>query len=152
MIKFKDVNEKIRHYCAYQERCMGDVRNKLRECGVVREEREQMLKQLIDEGYVDEERFVRSFVRGKINIKHWGIHKIRLDLRRRSVSETLINAAIGEIDNETFLANLDKLASKWLDGHKPLEKHKLRRKIYDYLYSMGYDREDILNYINKIIK
>ena len=152
MITTLQAIEKIKRYCAYQERCQYETRCKLREWGIEREKIEQIIAELISEGYINEERFARSFARGKFNIKSWGVQKIISELKRRNISESCINRAMEEIDNNLYFEKLNKLAFKWLDTHKLLAKEEQKQKIFRFLSSKGYEYEDIWNCINNILK
>ena len=130
--------EKIRKYCAYQERCQSDVRQKLREWQIDKEKTEQLLKQLVHEGYINDERFAKAFARGKFKIKSWGIAKITNELRRRNISENCIAVALQEIDAQSYKETLTKIASQWLAKHKTETEFARKQKLFRYLLSKGY--------------
>lgn len=106
---------RMRKYCDYQERCHQEVRSKLLELGVYGMDLEEVLTQLIQEGYLNEERFARSYTRGKFRIKKWGRQKIVRALKAKNVSEYCIRAGLEEIDEEeyyqTILYNIQKAKS-----------------------------------------
>ena len=139
------VQEKIRKYCAYQERCPNDIRQKLREWQIEKEKAEQLLKALISEGYINEERFARAFVRGKFKIKSWGIAKITNELRRKNISESCITQALKEIDAEAYKETLDRLTRQWLAKHKTEPEFVRKQKLFRYLLSKGYKELTINN-------
>ena len=152
MITTLQAIEKIKRYCAYQERCQYDVRCKLREWGIEKEKIEQIIDKLIAEGFINEARFATSFARGKFIINSWGFHRIVLELKRRHISESCINRAIEEIDNKLYLEKLNKLAFKWLEGHKQLAEYEKKQKVCRFLLAKGYEHEDIWSCINNILK
>jgi len=91
----------LRKYCAYQERSQVEVRDKLYSLGMNREETEQGITTLIEEGFLNEERYAIAYAGGKFRIKKWGRIKIKMGLRQRSISEWNINNALKVInDNE----------------------------------------------------
>ena len=139
----EDIREKIRKYCAYQERCPSDVRQKLQEWKIEKEKAEQLLRELIAEGYVNEERFARAFARGKFKIKSWGIAKITNELRRRNISESCIAQALKEIDAEAYQETLNKLTQQWLTKHKTETEFVQKQKLFRYLLSKGYKVDEI---------
>ena len=144
--------DKIKRYCAYQERCNYDVVCKLKEWGVDSSQRAKIVQELTMEGYLDEVRFARAFVRGKFNIKSWGNQKIIFELKRRNINESCIGKAMEEIDGNLYLEKTDRLAAKWIKEHKEMPKPEQEQKLYRYLYSKGYEQEDILKCINRNIK
>ncbi len=110
----EELYKKISKYCAYQERCRSEVRTKLRQSGASPQSIEAILARLEQEGYLDEERFARAYVRGKFRINGWGRLKIRNGLRAKLIDSSLIETAIKEeINEEEYMELLKKiLASK----------------------------------------
>jgi regulatory protein len=90
--------QKARHYCAYQERCHSEVKNKLYAMGLRKADVESALSDLIEQNYLNEERFAIQFAGGKFRMKHWGKSKIQYELRQKQVSEYCIRKALNEID------------------------------------------------------
>jgi len=132
--------QKIRHYCSYQERCHSEVRTKLYSLGIWKKEVEEIISRLIEEDYLNEERFAMQFAGGKFRIKQWGRIKIKYELKQKQVSEYCIRKALEQIDDETYRQTLGKIAlNKWedLDGEKNIFIRK--RKVQDYLLQKGYE-------------
>ena len=88
--------QKIKHYCAYQERCHSEVKEKLYSLGVWKKDQDQMIATMIEEGYLNEERFAIAFASGRFKIKHWGRVKIRYELKQKQVSEY---CSLGAVDD-----------------------------------------------------
>ncbi len=106
--------EKIKHYCAYSERCHSEVREKLYGYGLNTREVDELTALLVVEGYLDEERFARQFAGGHFRLKQWGRVKIIQALRVKGISDYCQKSALREIDEEDYAALLRKLASqKW---------------------------------------
>ncbi len=142
------IKSKMEHYCAYQDRCHYDVENKLREFFLIPEARDEILLGLIQEKFLDEERFAKSFVRGKFRIKYWGKKKIVLELKRRNISEYLINLGLKEIDDNEYFAIADKLTTKKLELVKANNDFELRKKVTTYMVGKGYDYELVIGIID----
>jgi regulatory protein len=104
--------QKIKHYCAYQERCHSEVEDKLFQLGVRSRDHDAILAQLIEENYLNEERFAIAFAGGRFRLKKWGRIKIRHELKKRKVSEYCIKKALGQIDEEEYQKTLKKLAGQ----------------------------------------
>lgn len=102
----------IRKYCAYQERCQSEVEERLRSMGLLQTAQDDLLSELISEGFLSEERFARAFVRGKHRAKAWGRVKITFHLKAKRVSARCIQLGLSELDPETYLETLTSLLAK----------------------------------------
>src|ERR1044072_7160246 len=106
--------QKLRHYCAYQERCHVEVKEKLYSFGLRKQMVEESISQLIEEDYLNEERFAIQYAGGKFRMKQWGRVKIKHALQQKQVSTYCVNKAMKEIDEEDYEKTLHKLAEqKW---------------------------------------
>ncbi len=143
--------EKIKHYCAYQERCHSEVRNKLLEMNVYGEELEDYISILITENFLNEERFACSYASGKFNVKQWGRNKIKYHLRGKQISAYLVQKALQEIDEAEYAAVLEKLAQRKFDTLKS-EKNKfiLMQKVSHYLLQKGFEHELVNTVVRQI--
>ncbi|MDX2045732.1 MAG: regulatory protein RecX [Chitinophagaceae bacterium] len=132
--------QKAKHYCSYQERCHAEVKEKLYSFRLRKTDTEALLSQLIEEGYLNEERFAIQFAGGKFRMKQWGRIKIKYELKQKQVSEYCIKKALKQIGDEEYIRIIHKLANqKWqsLKGEKNLFI-KLR-KTQDYLLQKGFE-------------
>src|SRR6476619_3411710 len=91
--------QKLKHYCGYQERSHIEAREKLYSFGLYKQEVEECISRLIEEDYLNEERFAIAYARGKFRMKGWGKNKIIQSLKEKRVSGYCINKALKEIDN-----------------------------------------------------
>ena len=103
---------RIRHFCAYQERCMHDVDIKLRQWKISSANISKIKDLLSDDGFLNEERYARIFVRSKFHINKWGRVKIRYELKNRFIHEILVNKAMEEIDENDYLKTIRELILK----------------------------------------
>lgn len=131
--------DKIRRYCEYQDRCELEVRRKMAQLLVPPEERDNLMQELMEEKYVDDERFTESFIRGKINQKRWGRIKIRIELQQHGISSRIIEQKLSEIDETQYLNNLLYLAERWNRENPGGEKAKMIR----HLLTKGYTIDEI---------
>ncbi|MDO9261170.1 MAG: regulatory protein RecX [Flavobacteriaceae bacterium] len=129
----------MEHYCAYQDRCHQEVEQKLLDYQVYNNDKEQIIVHLITHNFLNEERFAKSFVRGKFNIKHWGRNKIKLALKQRNISTFLIDVGLKEIDENDYLTILSKEMDKKLNSITEKDPWKRKKKIVDYLMQKGYE-------------
>lgn len=142
--------EKLKNWCAYQERSQFEVRNKLYEYGVYKEDAENIITQLIQENFLNEERFAIAFARGKFRIKHWGKIKIRIELKQHKVSDYCIKKALNQIDGNEYFATLEKIIEKKKAEIKEANKIKKHYKIIKYAMSRGYEQDLIMEAIKNL--
>lgn len=135
---------KIKNWCAYQERSQHETRQKLYEYGLYSNDVEQLIVKLIEENFLNEERFAFAFVSGKFNIKHWGRIKIKIELRKHKVSDYLIKKALNNIDEAQYLITLKKVIEKKLKLTPEKSKQKLYYKLIQYALSRGFEL-DLIN-------
>ena len=129
--------KKVLRYCAYQDRCEQEVRNKLATFDMPDSEKGKILKLLVDEGYLDDERYASTFVRSKIHLKKWGVNKIRMALKMKGISDEIISNALSEIDPEIYSEELIKvLKSKKINETDP---YKRKAKLAQYAMQKGYE-------------
>jgi regulatory protein len=140
--------QKARHYCAYQERCHQEVKEKLYSFGLHRDEVDQLISSLIEDGYLDEERFAVQFAGGKFRMKHWGKRRIESELRARNVSAYCIRKALAQIPEDDYLIALQKLALEKQESLSGETAFMIRGKTTAYLIQKGYEPE----IINRVLK
>lgn len=137
-------------YCAYRDRSQKEVEDKLLEMRMIPEACEQIVIKLMEEDFLNEERFARSFVRGKFRIKKWGRLKIKKELKQKEISSRVIALAFTEIEDKEYFQTLLDLAEKkhlLLKENNPFKKKK---KLYNYLSSKGYESNLILEAIENL--
>jgi regulatory protein len=133
-----EAKSKIKAYCDYQERCHQEVRTKLLSFGIRGMDLEELIIELIEKNYLNEQRFAKAFVRGKFNYKKWGIQKIQMHLKMKNISPHCIKIALKEIDRDVYLQTLDQLIEK-----KTQQMGKNQQKMMRYLVPKGYSFQDI---------
>ena len=144
-------HHKIKNWCAYQERSQHETRQKLYEYGLFSDDVEQLIVKLIEENFLNEERFAFAFVSGKFNIKQWGKIKIKIELRKHKVSDYLINKALNNIDETQYLNTLKKVIEKKIRLTSEKNKQKLIYKITQQVLSRGFESDLAIEQIKKII-
>lgn len=146
----KEALKKLMKYCAYQERCQKEVREKLYEIEAPTESIEHIITELISENFLNEERFATSYARGKFYYKQWGKKKIEQELKFRNISTYCINKGFKEIDNNDYIATLSNLCSKKLESLGGSLNINVKNKIQNYLYNKGYESDLIWQCINEL--
>ncbi len=139
----------IQKYCAFQERCHKEVRYKLIEHAIYGDLLEEIISDLISNNFLDEERFARTFARGKFRMKQWGRNKIKQELKIRDVSAYSIKAAMTEIDGDEYISVLSHLIAKKERTTTFKNQFDKKKKLTDYALSKGYEYELIAEIIGK---
>ena len=144
---YRDALNKAMKYCAYQERCQKEVRNKLFELGANYDEIEHIIAELVEQNFINEERFATCFARGKFYYKQWGKYKIRQELKTREISEYCIKKGLKEIDEQDYQNTLQKLIDKKSKEIGGIKIAKNKQKVALFLIGKGYESEDVWNKI-----
>ena len=141
--------KKLENYCAYQERCHKEVRSKLREMRMIPQVIDTIVVHLIEHNYLNEERFAKSFVRGKFRIKKWGKVRLVRELKLRDISKYSIDTALQEIDLDDYFVTLDALVQKRIAQVTEKNIYKKKKKVADYLLYRGWESHLIYEKINE---
>ena len=138
------------NYCVYQDRCHKEVEQKMWDFLLIPEAKDEILLYLMKENYLNEERFTRSYIRGKFYMKSWGRNKIRNHLKFKGVPEKLINASFDEIEDDDYEKTLEKLYLDYSGKIKGLQDYQKKSKTIKYLLSKGFEYESITSLIKKL--
>jgi regulatory protein len=146
--------QKIKHYCGYQERCHAEVKEKLYSFGIRKHEVEELISSLIEENYLNEERFAILFAGGRFRLKQWGRVKIKYALKQKRVSDYCIKKALLEIEEDQYGKTLSKLAiQKWkATKGEGINRFAKMSKTTDFLLQKGYEPELIRQELEKFEK
>lgn len=140
--------QKAKQYCAYQERCHSEVKDKLYSFGLYKKEVDELLSELISDNYLNEERFAIQYAGGKFRIKQWGRVKIKYALKQKQVSEYCIKKALKIIDEGDYNKTAQKLFDQKLKTLKT-EKNifSRKKKLQDHLIQKGFES----NLVSKLL-
>ena len=144
--------QKLRHFCTYQERSQSEVRSKLYDLGIRKADHDEIISSLIEDDYLNEERFAKQFVGGKFRMKDWGRKKIYYGLREKGVSEYLIKIAMKEIDEDQYQKVLQELAEKKYESLKGEDYMSRKRKTMDFLLQRGFESQLVTSLVNSFSK
>lgn len=132
---------KAQNSCAYQERCQQEMRDKLYEWGLHSNDVENIIANLISDNFLNEERFAKAFAGGKFRIKKWGRIKIKIELKRRKISDYCIKKGMQEIDEKEYIKTLKDIIAKKLKEN-PKDKQQVRNyKAAQYAMSRGFESD-----------
>ncbi len=134
------------HYCDYQDRCKKEIFTKLDTFELADSDRDFIVDFLQDEGFINDERYCRSFVKGKLNLKKWGVNKIKLSLMTKGVDREIIDEVLSEIDQDSYKEELIKLLeNKKINESDP---YKRKAKLIRYAVGKGYSLSMVMEVLN----
>jgi regulatory protein len=146
----EDALKKLQRYCAYQDRCHQEARRKLLDLGIYGDDLEEIISELISDNFLNEERFARSFARGKFRIKGWGKMRIKRELQVRKVSEYCIKKGLSEIEPEAYRNRLREVMIGYVGRLREEQPFKVRDKLFQYVYRRGYETPLIRSVIEEL--
>ena len=141
--------DKMAKYCAYQERSVKEVTDKLKTFEISEKDREEIINYLIDNKFVNDERFAHAFVRGKINQSGWGVNKIRFHLIQKGVSKEIIDEALQSFDEEAYRQRLVEVLKAKAKTVKAANDFERNRKLAAYAIQKGFEAPLVWDVIRK---
>ncbi len=147
----KSAKLKAADYCAYQERSQQQVRDKLYDYGLHHDEVEEVLTELITEGFINEERFARAFIGGKFRMKKWGKRKIIQHLRPHKISDYCIRKGMEEIDPDAYWEALRYHAKKKLSRLSEQSPYIIKGKLSQYLFGKGFESDLVRDVVDELV-
>lgn len=148
----QEATKKLEHYCAYQERCHKEVAQKLKDMYMIPEAMDVILVHLIQHNFLNEERFAKTFVRGKFKIKAWGRRRLTFELKQKDISKVNINQALAEISDDEYVGVFNDLAEKKAHSIKETNLLKKKKKFIDYFLYRGWESHLVYDKANELIK
>lgn len=134
---------RLMKYCAYQERSIKEVEQKLSELECAEELKGAVIDYLIEERFIDEERFAKYYTLGKFRYNQWGRIKISMGLRQKGISEQLIEKYLPEINPDEYTATILKLIEKKKGSTNEEDPYKLKAKILNYVVGKGFEFDEV---------
>lgn len=145
--------QKLRHYCAYQDRCHREVKEKLFSYGIYGADAENLISKLIEDDFLNEERYARSYARGHFRMRQWGRTRITYELKQKGISAYCIQMAMTEISEDSYLETLHSLIKKKAETVGELEKTYIKRqKIAAFVIQKGYESQLVQQELSQFLK
>lgn len=146
----KEVIQKLEYYCSYQERCHNDVYEKLYSFSTNQNEKDEVIVHLIQNNFLNEERFALLFAISKLHQKKWGKIRIKQELKSRKISTYLINKALTSIPLTEYYSTFHHLAEKHWEFLLETDLLKKRKKFCDYLLRKGWESDLVYSKVKEI--
>ena len=145
----KSILEKMRSYCMYQERCILEVKKKLARLQVVPKTKSKIINHLIDDDYLNEVRFTKSFIQGKLRIKKWGRIKLNYELKMRGVKKIIIDEEINKISKGDYYDYFNEFSINKIKTLKGSKEQK-KRSFINYFTYRGWENSLIYEKLKDI--
>lgn len=145
----EEAKSKMEYFCAYQERCHKEVREKLIKMKMIPQAIDLILVHLIEHNYLNEQRFAEQFTLGKFRIKKWGKQRLKRELKFREISNFSIAKAMALISDKDYLTTLEALIDKRMASVKETNVLKRKKKICDYLLYRGWEPHLVYEMVNE---
>ena len=147
----QEATKKLEHFCAYQERCHQEVRQKLEQMHMIPEAIDVIIVHLLKHNFLNEERFAKAFVRGKFKYKYWGKVRLSFELKSKDINKININNALSEISDDEYIRVLNELAEKVISSIKEPNILKKKKKFVDYFLYRGWESHLVYDKANELI-
>lgn len=151
-LDYHDIKQKLERFCAYQERCHQDVIQKMRAMAIDSKTVDEVVVHLIQNKFLNEERFACSFARGKHRIKYWGKVRIINELKARNISKINITTALKEITSEEYLKNFHSISERHWNALTEKSILKKRKKFCDFMLRKGYESQLVYDKMKQLEK
>lgn len=148
----EEAKRALERYCVYQDRCHKEVISKLYDCNMIPETHDIIIVHLIQHDFLNEERFSKSYARGKFRIKKWGKVRIVRELKFRNISAYNVKTALKEIEESDYFNTFNTLALKKFDSITELNPYKKKKKLADYLLYRGWESDLVYKKVSELIK
>ena len=148
-VSLVEAQQKLEHYCTYQERCHKEVVEKLKQLGMIPIAIDTVVAKLIEDNYLNETRFAQSYARGKFRIKKWGKNRIKRELKTRQISDYNIKLGMKEIEDTDYENTFYELFEKRKNEVAHLAKSEQKRKLLSFLSYRGWEHQRIYNALNE---
>ncbi|WP_231874580.1 regulatory protein RecX [Polaribacter atrinae] len=146
-----ELKRKLENYCVYQDRCHKEVEQKMHEYNLIPEAREMILLSLMKDNFLNEERFAKSFARGKFRIKSWGKQRIVRELKFRNISAYNIKTALKEIDEKEYLTTIYTITENRNEVISEPDIYKRKQKLIGFLMRKGFENELIFKVVTEVV-
>lgn len=152
MVSIHEALAKARKYCALNERSKEEVSRKLDDYGVMKGDVPDIIEKLTQEGFINEKRFAAAFAGGKFRMKKWGRIRIRMEMKKRGLSNELISAGLTEVRDKEYQESLDKLLAKKLAALQRQKKAgaQIFASLVRYAVQKGYEHQLVMDRVRKL--
>lgn len=146
----KEMLSDLAALCSRSEHCTFEMRERMMRCGIDEETQTRIINRLVNERYVDDERYARCFAAEKVKYNRWGCRKVEQALRLKRIAPELIANVLGEIDDEAYLEVLRPLLQSKMKSVKAANAYERGRKLMQFALGRGFDYELVRECVREI--
>ena len=151
-LELAEAKQKAGRFCAFQERSPKEISDKLRGWGLENDQVQDVLEQLLNEGFVDPQRFANAYCNDKFEFNSWGKHKIKANIFVHQLDAVVVENALARIDNDNYINRLAELAEKKWSNLEGVEDVNRKQKTLSYLTNKGFETDLIWKALNQLSK
>lgn len=129
---------RLQALCAQGEHSSGEMRDKMRRWLLPHDAQERVLEQLIDDRFVDDERFSRIFVRDKLRFDRWGRRRLEQALYKKGVARDVICSTLDAVPEADYIAVLRPLLDSKRRSLKAATDYELNAKLVRFALGRGF--------------
>ncbi|MDR1683490.1 MAG: RecX family transcriptional regulator [Candidatus Symbiothrix sp.] len=142
-ITYEQALHRLAAHCSRVERCSSDLRKKMTDWELSSSDQEKIIQRLQKEGFLNDERFCRAFVKDKFRYNKWGVHKIAYELKRKQLPENLIQEALQSIDSQEKEEQLKQLLAQKRKTVKGANDYEINQKLIRFAVGRGFGLDEI---------
>ncbi|HOK52144.1 MAG: regulatory protein RecX [Bacteroidales bacterium] len=151
-LTYDTVRQQMANYCSKAERCRNDVLKKLRTLPLQSDEKASIIEYLEKEGYINDLRYAKAFVHDKLHFDGWGKLKIKIALQQKNIDESIIESALNDIDDATYIRVLTDILTKKLKTlPQTLDSFERKHKLFQFGYQRGFGGQPLEEVIEKLL-
>ena len=150
-ISKRDALVKAQNLCAMQEKCISDIRKKLYDWKANPEDFDDIINDLLQDKFIDEQRYAISFAKEKFRFNKWGKIKIEYSLNQKNISHNYIKNALEEINEKDYDILLENELLKKLKTIKDTDEYTIKSKLTRYVLSKGFENGKVFDKVTSIL-
>ncbi|MEE4196558.1 MAG: regulatory protein RecX [Bacteroidales bacterium] len=144
--------DKAQYLCAQKEKCVEDIKQKLFQWGVNKNDFDSIIERLIEEKFIDEERYAKAYVKEKFTFNKWGKIKIEYALKQKKIPDQYIQYALDDIPENEYTQTLEKELIKKRKSIQDTNEHTIKSKLIRFAVSKGFENGKVFDMVNSMIK
>lgn len=150
MSDYNKILSRAARLCSAGERCSYEIREKLAGWGLREDEIKNGVQYLTDNGFIDDSRYARFFIRDKLRFNKWGRIKLIYSMKQKQLSSDTIKNALNDIDEEEYAEILEKILKAKMKSTGSLTVAVNKAKVIRYAAQKGFTTEEIVNSLKRI--
>ncbi|KKC51803.1 regulatory protein RecX [Porphyromonas gulae] len=150
----EELLNRMQAYCARTEHCRSEVATKLRQAGADELMIERLLQRLVEDRFIDEERFARAYARDKYRFNGWGPKRIALELAKRHIPDSIIGTTLSDLEEgeDKIEDSLTRLLERKLRSIKDTDDRNQLHKLVRWAVGRGFEYEQVMKEASRLLR